>query len=296
MPYSSLRSFPEQMKVAITGSAGFVGKNLFHNLKGDYEVYGISRRQSQTTQYKQDITGERIFEVLDEINPEVIVHSAAIASMDSCELNQNEAQKINVAGTANLASWAGENKGKLIFISTEAVYPGITNDYDENSQTDPVNFYGKTKLIAEKEVETLENFVILRPTCVFGFDKGGKNFLMQLLTAKQEKKVPYDQICNPTDVSVLVDYTRGVIEKDLRGLFVATGRETMSRAEFADLASDVFSLDKTLFKKVSVSSMGRSAPIPLNNGTNPSKILRALDYCCPSVKESLERIKSIYNL
>lgn len=286
------------MKIIITGSAGFVGKYIFNSLKNKHEIYGISRRQSSTTTHSHDITRESISEVLDEISPDIIIHTAALTSVDYCENHHEETYAANVTGTKNLVQWAHNKKIKFIFISTDAVYAGDaeTKPYDEYSSTNPVNYYGETKLEAEKIVSELPNSAILRPTFIFGYDIGGMNFLMQLLTAKTLKKIPYDQISNPTDVEVLVDYVKGVIEKNLSGIFIATGAETMNKMEFTKKAIKIFNLDEKLFQSVSTIELGQNAKRPMNNATNSSKIRNLLNYSCFTVEDSLKKIKEKNNL
>lgn len=279
------------MKIAITGSAGFLGKNLFRDLSERHEVYGISRRQSPTTTHRQDIIEESVREVLSSINPDVIVHAAALTWVDYCEKNREEAERANVLGTNNLVNWVEDYGRKIVFISTDAVYPGETNDYNERSETRPVNFYGETKFQGERLVSMLEGFLILRTTFIFGYEENGKNFLMQLLNEKGEKKIPYDQVSNPTDVAVLCDYVRGCVERDALGLFVATGPEIMDRREFTKKAVDIFGLDERKFQYVSTAELGQVAKRPLNNGTDSSEIRKLLDYQAPGVEESLRRIK-----
>lgn len=282
----------DNMKILITGSAGFVGKNIFHYLSSLHEVFGVSRRTGETTTYQGDITKDEIFNILDKINPNVIIHSAALTNVDYSEEHLEETWLQNVAGTWNLISWCEKNKKKMIYISTDYVYPGKINNYDEESELEPVNVYGKTKLAAEYLVKNLPNFAILRPTVIFGYDKLGTNFLMQMLNLKESRKICDDQISNPTDIGVLCEYVKRIINQDIRGLFVATGPETIDRYKFALLIADVFGLDKKLILKVKTSDLNQKAKRPLNNGTNSSKIQEVLNYNCPTLRESLEKIKS----
>ena len=104
------------MKILITGSAGFVGKNLFNYLKKEHEIYGISRRAGETITHQCDITKkDEINIVLGSINPDIIVHSAALANVDYCEEHKDETWETNVEGTMNLVKWSFLNKKKIIY-------------------------------------------------------------------------------------------------------------------------------------------------------------------------------------
>ena len=92
------------MKILITGSSGFVGRNLFGFLKKDFEVIGLSRSKSETTNFIGDICNEvDIQNSLNYLNPDLIIHSAALTNVDYCEKNPQLAEKINVGGTRMVA-------------------------------------------------------------------------------------------------------------------------------------------------------------------------------------------------
>lgn len=281
------------MKILIAGSSGFVGKSLVQRLSKNYEVYGLSRRESPTTHYRLDVTDQNLKGLLDNINPDILIHSVKLPkSVDYYETNKQEAENTEIRGTTNLVEWAVKRKRKLILISTDYVYEGKTNNYNEESETKPVNYYGELKLKTENIVSNnLEDYLILRPTVIFGYVPNDSNFLMQILNAKERRKIPYDQISNPTDINVLADYMQFLIEKDARGLFVTTGPESVNRYDFTLMIADIFSLDKSLFMPVSTQELGQTAKRPLNNGTDSSKIRNYLNYDCPSVYNSLKKIK-----
>lgn len=280
------------VKILITGSAGFVGKNCFELLKDKYEVCGVSKEESKYSTHRLDLTEkEKLVEVLDKENPDVIIHCAALTNVDYNENNREETHKNNVTATKNLVDWAKLNSKKIVFISSDYVYSGETGNYNEESDVGPLNYYGITKLEGEKLVSELNNYAILRTTVVFGYDVGGMNFLMQLLRQKEKRNIPIDQINNATDVKVLANYVSGVIEKDLKGIFVATGPEPMGRYEFTKMICKIFDLNLNLFKGVETSELNSVAKRPLNNSTSSIKIREALNYEVPSLEQSLRLIK-----
>ncbi len=281
----------DKCKIAITGSAGFIGKNLFKTLSQPYTVSGISRRISPTTTHSCDITLQKIHPVLDEIQPKIIVHCAALTNVDFCEENPGQAWLMNVTGTYNLVEWCRRNNAKMIYISTDYVYAGETNNYNESSECAPVDEYGRTKLAAEYLVRSLPNHLILRPTVVFGYEEDGKNFFMQMLALKEPRKIIDDQLSNPTDAQVLSEYVQRAIEKDIEGIYVATGPETINRYDFAMLIAEVFNIDKKLILRTKTHELNQKAKRPLSNGTSSSKIREILKYACPTLRDSLVQYK-----
>lgn len=277
-------------KIVIAGSGGFVGKNIYKGLKERYEVFGLSINKTETVDRVVDATKPEIFLVLDSINPDVVIHVIKLpASVDYYESNREEARSVDVTSIENLADWCRTNNKKLIFLSSDYVYEGTSNNYDEESETRPVNFYGQLKLESEKIVKRVENHTILRPTVIFGANDD-KNFLGQMIKSNGNMRVPLDQISNPTDIKVLVDYIIGVIEKDIKGVYVATGLESINRYEFGKKIARVFGLTGNL-QAVKTSEMGQLARRPLNCGTNSTRLREILNYNAPSLEESLKRIK-----
>jgi len=283
------------MKILIAGSAGFLGKNLYKRLGIEHEIIGIDKNNGEYVDYSIDITDEeKIRNIIKEIGPDIIIDTAAISSVDYCESNQKETYNINVNSVKNLINGLDDNV-KFIFISSDYVYDGIKGDFDEESLTNPINYYGKMKREAELIVREHKNHLILRPTVVFGIDEGGKNFFMQLLENQKEKKlmmVPADQYSNPIYINLLVEIINKSISKDLTGTFITTGPETINRYDFALKICKIFNFDESLIKSVQTKDLKQVASRPLNCGTNSSKIRKSLEMEFPSLEESLLDLKN----
>jgi CDP-6-deoxy-D-xylo-4-hexulose-3-dehydrase len=146
--------------------------------------------------------------------------------------------------------------------------------------------------LAEKEVARVENHTILRTASVFGFDPGGKNFLMRLLGAKKRQKVPTDQVSNPTDVHLLCRYVGAVIDKDIRGTYVATGPQALDRYSFAQKIAKALDLEPLLFEPAKTSELGQKARRPLRVAASSNRLQKLTGIVPPSIEESLQRIKA----
>lgn len=159
------------MKILITGSAGFIGTNamLFFNSKGD-SVFGVDIMEEKG--YKTDIRDyTQVEKVFEEVKPDAVIHLAANAYPQKCEVDCNPCFATNVDGTYNVAKLSKEYNSKFVFASTAAVY-GKAEIWPTpvNSQTKPINLYGLTKLISESIVKYYlpENHVIFRIFNVYG--------------------------------------------------------------------------------------------------------------------------------
>ena len=135
-------------RILITGSNGFVGKNIYNQLIAFYDVLGVSDNESEYTDRIMDVTNkEMVNKILDEINPEQIIHCAYYPHVEGCEVNPEKAHKINIEGTKNIIEWCKKNSKKLIFLSTDYVY-SINGNFlnKEDSSIGALNVYTQNKI------------------------------------------------------------------------------------------------------------------------------------------------------
>lgn len=135
-------------KIAVTGATGLLGRELSRYL--DF---------IPVTHQMVDITNkEQVEKVFNEINPDVIVHLAAISKATTAELDKDVAYKTNVVGTANVASVAKH----LIYMSTDYVFDGNKGMYTEDDKPNPQTYIGLTKYLGEKEARKAKRYTIIR--------------------------------------------------------------------------------------------------------------------------------------
>ena len=202
------------MKLLLTGSTGFIGKNVLSALlDGNFEVIAPVRAQSWEKVNKSDknlfsVTGDfwedSILGAYKEFAPEIIIHLAALRGEGLG--NFDEYHRVNIAGTEKLVDYALENDTKLfIYCSTVGVYGTIPVTLPAGSETtpEPDNNYHLSKYQAEKIVtEKLKNkipYIILRPTITYG--PGDNGFLVRLVNLIKGRKFPL--IRRPVNIHLL---------------------------------------------------------------------------------------------
>ena len=111
---------------------------------------------------------DKIEKYLLNNNINLILHCAGLARVKACESNKNKAKKVNIDGTKNVVNSIlniekkKKKSIKLVFISSDAVYPSTKGNYKENDRLSPYNIYGWTKVEGEKVVKKLKNYMIIR--------------------------------------------------------------------------------------------------------------------------------------
>jgi dTDP-4-dehydrorhamnose reductase len=145
--------------IVVTGNNGLLSKEL---KKLDSNILGLSSNDF-------DITKEDIKLKLKTLNPDIIIHSAAITNSHDIDLNPILAIKTNIIGTSFISEYCLENNKRLIYISTDYIYPGVDGDYKETDPILPYNKYAWTKLGGECSVRLIPNHLIIRTS--FGSTK-----------------------------------------------------------------------------------------------------------------------------
>lgn len=186
------------MKILITGANGMLGQDLSPILEDEDFVDEIV----ETDIDNLDITNEvQVNKVLKDENPDVVIHCAGYTNVDDAEVNKDLAEKINVKGTENIVKACKKNDIILVFISTDYVFDGNKKTkYLPIDATNPLNFYGLTKMKAEQIVQMyLKKYYIVRTSWLYGIH--GKNFVETMINLAKQKKslnVVNDQIGCPT--------------------------------------------------------------------------------------------------
>ncbi len=202
----------KKYKVLITGSSGMLGIDLWHELKKDYELYGldlVDRPRSTVRQsviascfYEGDITDQRgIACIIRKTMSDIVIHTAAWTDVDGCELDREKAFSINGDGAKNAAFACGKADIPLIYISTDFVFDGKKKrPYKETDRANPISVYGESKLEGEEAVKKIiKKYYIIRTSWLYG--KNGKNFVDTILAKARTVdllRVVDDQAGSPT--------------------------------------------------------------------------------------------------
>ena len=184
------------MKVLVTGSAGQLGYDVCKVLASRQ----IENRGVDITDF--DITDQNaVNRYLKAYRPDAVIHCSAWTAVDKAEDEPERVEAVNADGTRNIAEACKKIGAKMLYLSTDYVFPG-TGDrfYEPNDPTGPLSVYGRTKLAGELAVrKLLEKYFIVRISWVFG--KNGNNFvktMLRLAETHTEVNVVCDQIGSPT--------------------------------------------------------------------------------------------------
>jgi dTDP-4-dehydrorhamnose reductase len=148
----------------VIGSNGQLGSDIVKTLQGeDYTIKGLTHKDL-------DITTESCYDSLVALAPDIIINTAAYHNLKACEDNPATAERVNGYGPLNLARVCDKIGATLVHISTDHVFDGrLLTKYDEYSNVNPINTYGKSKVSGERLLSMqLKKHYILRVSALYG--------------------------------------------------------------------------------------------------------------------------------
>ena len=273
-------------KVLITGSKGQLGKEFvgyFQSKNIDFVAHDID---------SLDITDKKaVLDVVNDTKIDVIINCAAYNNVDEAEKGDSFVYDINANALKYISVIAKEKNILLVHYSSDYVFDGEKKQpYVETDPTNPLNEYGKSKLLGEQYiVESGCKNLIFRTSWVTG--QGSQNFLYKLRSWVKEKEVLQivnDEVSVPTFTFDIVKVTIEAIEKGVRGLYHLTNTGWCSRYE---LAKEFFKEEQITIEPVSIVTFKVVAKRPVYSKMCNEKISKDLGLEIPKWQKSLEKYK-----
>ncbi len=218
------------MKVAVIGAKGMLGQELCRLLGAGHEILAWDIDEIDITDRPQTLG------LLSAERPGLIVNAAAFVDVDGCEAEPDRAWRINAAGAQNLALAAQRLESALLYISSDYIFDGNTEtDYDEVSQPNPINQYGRSKLAGEMlSLWSCPRTYVVRSAWLLGHRP--HNYVDRVLDQAEQEgvvRLAEDQIESPTYVSHLAEAIAKLIALEAYGLYHITSIGACTRTEFA---------------------------------------------------------------
>lgn len=274
------------MKILVTGASGQLGHDVCRELnRRGIENLGLASKD-------MDITDpEAVSEVIKQYLPDAVIHCAAYTKVDKAQEEPERCWAVNAQGTRNIAAVCGELDIKMLYISTDYVFPGDGEGfYRPDDAVNPRNVYGMTKLAGELAVRAMvEKFFIVRTSWVFGLNGG--NFIKTMLRLSETKarvSVVCDQTGSPTYTFDLAPLLCDMITSGKYGVYHATNEGLCSRAE---LAEEVLGLAgrSTRVLPIPSAEYPTAAARPLNSRLDKSSLDKAGFSRLPDWHDALRR-------
>ncbi|MCM1527313.1 MAG: sugar nucleotide-binding protein [Clostridium sp.] len=255
----------ENFSIMVTGASGFLGKKICHVLKRNYRVEEVKGPHSDLPMETLDLCdANRVEAYLELKHPNIVIHTANIADPDQCEKDKETAWQTNVVTTKILTEVCSRRNIKLIYISTDYVFDGESEEpYGHHAERHPKNYYGETKCQAEDIVSHYDNSLIIRIPIIYGYNDETDKLtfpirVLDKLRCGEKLKLDNRQIRYP----VLIDEVAIAISEALGeiGIIHITSRMPVTKYSWAKIIAKEFGCDETLITADDQSSLANRPP------------------------------------
>jgi len=284
------------LKFLVTGSAGLIGSQIVKDLiQKNHTVYSCyhDKKPLQGIPTPLDLSNEnQIIQTLSTTKPDRIIHLAAMTNVDLCETENELATIINTKATETLAKQAAKQKIFFLYVSTDYIFDGINGMKKEVDSSNPLGFYGKSKLEGELVLNQLaSNWCIARTSTPFGIHNTKKSFplwIKENLEAKKEISVLTDQFTSPTYVPNLSKMLIEIAIRQIIGIIHVSGATRISRYALAELVADKLHLDKIFLIPTKIDDMNWKAKRPKDSSLDVSLAGEILNEQPQKIEQSIE--------
>jgi len=290
-------------RILITGASGLLGLNATLEAASEHTVFGqvnsnVLATDAFTVVRANLLAPGAVQQLLDDTQPDWVIHCAAQANVDACEADPAQAHELNSLVPALLAEHVARGGARLLHVSTDAVFDGQRGGYTEEDQPNPLSVYARVKLEGERRVLTADPTAIVARVNLFGWSLSGRRSLAEFffnnLSNGQAVKGFTDVYFCPLLANHLGHIFLKMLDRELSGLYHVVNDECLSKYEFGVRIARRFGFDESLVAPASVLQGGLKAARSPNLTLKIDKLIHALGEPVPGLSAGLERFYTLY--
>jgi dTDP-4-dehydrorhamnose reductase len=241
-----------------------------------------------------DITdAEAVAQVIGAEKPDYIINTAAMTNVDQCETEREKCRQVNVHAVANLIAAAADHNSFLLHLSTDFIFSGEYGPLAEDASPAPVNYYGESKLEAERLLQQSSiNWAIARTALVYGItpNMSRSNIILWVKNSLEGSKsinVVDDQFRTPTLAEDLAMGCWLIVKHRAKGIFHISDQDIYTPYDMALQTARHFQLDLSLINRTDASAFSQPAKRPPKTGFIIEKAKKELGYQPHSLAQGL---------
>ena len=247
------------MKIFVSGANGALGREMTGLLiREGIEHLATDIDALDVTDFRQ--THNALF----DYRPDVILHFAAVSDVDQCEKDQENALRVNALSSLGLGTIAEKINARILYTSTNFVFDGSDQaPYSEKSKPNPINSYGRSKLLGETYIrKSCPRHFVIRTSWLFG--RYSRNFISRFLNSETKPKslnVVCDRCASFTYTVDLAKTLLAIIQSEKYGIYHIVNRGEGSFLDFLLKAKELMQFN-TEIRPIRVEELKLPAPRP----------------------------------
>ena len=282
------------LRVLITGSSGMLGTTLVDKWQDKFHVYTTDKESFKNNPANKflafDLLNSSYGELLKWARPDVIVHCAAITNVDYCEEHPEQAMAVN---SESVNTFLQSNAlARLIFISSDAVFPDGRYLALEKNKTGPENVYGMSKELGERYIQNAGDPHAAIRTTIVGKNinpsyQGFVEWIVQSVSSGREITLFDDVLFTPITTWHLGEELEWIVENDAAGIIHIAGKDIVSKYDFGRKICKGLGLDTSLIHKGSIDNVTFRAKRSKNQTMNSSHYQRLSGRTLPTMDDTV---------
>jgi dTDP-4-dehydrorhamnose reductase len=288
-------------KILFTGGSGLLSVNWAIIKKNEFDIILALHNKIITIPGTISIilnfdNFQLLYKTINDLKPDIIIHTAAIANVEICEKNPGLAEIVNVKYSEDIAKISTSLNIKLVHLSTDHLFNGLEMFKAENDISNPLNIYAKTKLGAEEKISQYNRSALIIRTNFFGwgtlYRKSFSDFIIENLRNKCSIDLFNNVYYTPILINELVDITHKLISLNLNGIYNVCSNERISKLEFGFKLAEIFKLDSTFINSIEICEKANLVKRPIDMSLSNEKIKSHLSIEFKSLNDQILELKN----
>jgi dTDP-4-dehydrorhamnose reductase len=286
------------VRLLVTGASGLLGTVAVLDRAESVDIVALHRAPFHVPGVRAEVVDltdpDAVARVFDRAGPDVVLHTAAVASIDACERDPELARRVNVDATATVAKLAAGAGARLVHVSTDAVFDGTDGPYREHDKPHPLSVYARTKLASERIALDAHPDALVARVNFFGWSRSGTRSLAEFF---RNALVRGEEVTGFADVEFASLYHRDLADAlldasaaGISGVRHVVSSDRCSKYDFGRAVARTFGLDEALVRPGRLEDLG-GAPRGRRLSLDSSAFAAALGRPMPTIDEGLARMR-----
>lgn len=268
----------KKTRILVVGGSGLIGLPLCNILKLKYDVFTTYHKNKYSSENLQiNIQNiESVKNVFSKVNPEIVINLCGIYNnLKFCENNKELVMAVNSDGLKIISNISNQYNSYLISISSDFVFDGNKGNYNETDETNPINFYGRSRVCGERNIKELaKKYCLIRTSMIYGKNPLRKtlaDLIYSNVLQGNSVELIKDQFMTPTYLENFCLMLSEIIEKQYEGIIHLAGADRISKYEFGKKLLNLMDISEDLLIPVTKDSFDFSKEFPNDSSLNTKK-------------------------